>query len=254
MLASGVQIADRNLPVLCRLIHCGNRYKVPYKKGGTRSVDLFIKKALQRQRRELMLKMEPAMADDGVIVDSDLEFPRAVEGTAAPREILESLCLIDIPYCDFDGRRHRGQLVVHRDLAAELQEIFALMGQWRFPVAGAAPVVRFGWSDEASMAADNSSAFNYRVIAGTDRLSLHAVGRAVDINPRENPAIYPDGRIAPEGAVWRPGKPGTFTEDHSVVEAFRKKGWRWGGHFTHIRDYHHFEKAETGRIARGGRL
>jgi peptidoglycan L-alanyl-D-glutamate endopeptidase CwlK len=92
------------------------------------------------------------------------------------------------------------------------------------------------------MAADNSSAFNYRLIAGTDRLSRHALGRAVDINPRENPAIYPDGRIVPAGAVRRPGKPGTFTEDHPVVRAFREKGWRWGGDFTHLRDYHHFEK------------
>jgi peptidoglycan L-alanyl-D-glutamate endopeptidase CwlK len=183
------------------------------------------------------------MADDGVIVDSDLDFSRAVEGTAAPREILESLCLIGIRYCGFDSRRHRGQLVVHRDLAAELQEIFTLMEQRRFPVAGAAPIVRFGWSDEASMAADNSSAFNYRPIAGTDRLSRHALGLAVDINPRENPAIYPDNRIAPAGAVWKPGQPGTFTKDHPVVRAFREKGWCWGGEFTHLRDHHHFEKS-----------
>jgi peptidoglycan L-alanyl-D-glutamate endopeptidase CwlK len=185
------------------------------------------------------------MANDGVIVDSDLDFSRAAAGTAAPLEVLDSLCLINIRYCGFDGHRHKGQLVVHRDLAAELQELFALMEHLRFPVAVAAPIVCFGWSDEASMAADNSSAFNYRLIAGTIRLSGHALGRAVDINPRENPAIYPDGRIAPAGAVWRPGKPGTFTEDHPVVGAFREKGWRWGGDFTHIRDYHHFEKAET---------
>lgn len=192
-----------------------------------------------------MLKKERAMADDGVIVDSDLDFPQAIDGTSAPQEILDNLCLIDIRYFGFDGHRHRGQLVVHRDLAAELQELFTLMEQWRFPVAGAAPIVRFGWSDEASMAADNSSAFNYRFIARTIRFSRHALGRAVDINPRENPAIYPDGRIAPEGAVWQPDKPGTFTEDHPVVEAFLEKGWHWGGHFTHIWDYHHFEKTET---------
>jgi len=184
------------------------------------------------------------MADDGVIVDSALDFARAVAGTSAPREVLDSLCLIDVRYCGFDGRRHKGQLVIHRDLAEELQGFFALMERHRFPVAGAVPIVSFGWSDEASMAADNSSAFNYRFIAGTDRLSRHALGRAVDINPRENPAIYPDSRIAPTGAVWRPGKPGTFTEDHAVVRAFREKGWRWGGDFTHLRDYHHFEKAE----------
>jgi peptidoglycan L-alanyl-D-glutamate endopeptidase CwlK len=184
------------------------------------------------------------MADEGVIVDSAMDFAQAVAGTAAPREVLDGLCLTDVRYCGFDGRRHTGQFVVHRDLAGELRELFALMERQRFPVAGAAPIVRFGWSDEASMAADNSSAFNYRLIAGTDRLSRHALGRAVDINPRENPAIYPDNRIVPPGAVRRPGNPGTFTKDHPVVRAFREMGWRWGGDFTHLRDYHHFEKAE----------
>jgi peptidoglycan L-alanyl-D-glutamate endopeptidase CwlK len=171
------------------------------------------------------------MVDDGVIVDSAMDFARAVAGTAAPREVLDSLCLIDVRYCGFDGRRHKGQLVIHHDLAEELQELFALMEQRRFPVAGVTPIVCFGWSDEASMAADNSSAFNYRLIAGTDRLSQHALGRAVDINPRSNPAIYPNGRIAPARAVWQPVEDGTFTPDHPVVRAFREK--------------HHFEKAET---------
>ena len=109
------------------------------------------------------------------------------------------------------------------------------------------PIVRYGWSDEASMAADNTSAFNYRLIAGTDRLSRHATGRALDINPRRNPAVYPDGRIAPAGAVYRPGSPGTFTGEHPVVLAFRERGWRWGGDFTHLQDYHHFEKRASGK-------
>ena len=184
------------------------------------------------------------MTDDGVIVDSAMDFAQAVAGTAAPRQILESLRLIDVGYRGFDGHRHKGQLVVHRDLAQDLLELFNLMERQRFPIACATPIVCFDWSDEASMAADNSSAFNYRLIAGTARLSRHALGRAVDINPLENPAIYPDGRIAPAGAVRRPEKPGTFTKDHPVVQAFRDNSWRWGGDFTHIRDYHHFEKAD----------
>ena len=182
------------------------------------------------------------MADSGVIVDSAMDFPEVIAGTAAPREVIETLCLIPVRYIGFDGRRHEGQLVVHRELAADLEEIFALMETLKFPVTGVVPIVRYGWSDEASMAADNASAFNYRTVAGTDRLSSHATGRAVDINPRRNPAIYPDGRIAPVGALYRPGSPGTFTGDHPMVRAFRERGWRWGGHFTHMKDYHHFEK------------
>lgn len=92
------------------------------------------------------------------------------------------------------------------------------------------------------MAADNSSAFNYRTIAGTERLSRHAAGRAVDINPRLNPAIYADGRIVPAEGLYRPGISGTLTEGDSVVSAFLERGWRWGGNFVHVRDCHHFEK------------
>jgi hypothetical protein len=182
------------------------------------------------------------MTDRDVVIESAMDFAMAVAGTAAPRKILERLSLIEIRYLGFDGRLHAGQLVVHRDLAAEIGEMFVLMERLRFPIAGVLPIARYGWSDDASMAADNSSAFNYRTIAGTDRLSRHALGRAVDINPHENPAVYPDGRIAPAGAVYRPGTPGTFTDDHPAVCAFIERGWRWGGRFDHMRDYHHFEK------------
>ncbi|MEK7375527.1 MAG: M15 family metallopeptidase [Thermodesulfobacteriota bacterium] len=182
------------------------------------------------------------MADGVVIVDSGMGFSGAIAGTAAPREVLETLCLIDVHYAGFDGRRHRGQLVIHRDLAADLGEIFALMESLKFPVAGAVPIVRYGWSDEASMAADNTSAFNYRVVAGTDRLSRHATGCAVDINPRQNPALYPEGRVSPAEGLYRPGIPGTLAGEEPVVRAFIERGWRWGGHFDHVRDYHHFEK------------
>ena len=184
-----------------------------------------------------------AMAEEGVIVDSDLDFSRAVAGTSAPREILDNLCLVDVRYCGFDGRRHRGQLVVHRDLAEELRELFALMERWCFPVAGVAPIVCFGWSDEASMSADNSSAFNYRFIAGTVRLSRHALGPGGGHQPARKPGdISRTAASSRRGVYGDPVMPGTFTEDHTVVGAFREKGWRWGGNFTHIRDYHHFEK------------
>jgi len=182
------------------------------------------------------------MDGGGRIVDSAMAFDEAVSGTGAPPEVIAALRLIEVDYRGFDGRLHRGQLVVHRDLAKETGELFIRMAEMGFPVTGAVPIVRFGWSDEASMAADNSSAFNYRVVAGTDRLSLHAAGRAVDINPLRNPAIYPDGRIAPAAGVYRPGAPGTLTAEHPLVHAFEERGWRWGGRFGHVRDHHHFEK------------
>ena len=186
------------------------------------------------------------MADDPVIADSRMDFPEAVAGTAAPGEILAALTLLDVRYAGFDGRLHTGQIVVHREVAGELAEIFTRIEALKFPVAQVVPVVRYAWSDEASMAANNSSAFNYRLVEGTKRLSLHAAGRAVDINPWLNPVFYPDGRSAPAGALWRPGSPGTFADGHPVVLAFLERGWRWGGHFAHVLDYHHFDKQVIG--------
>ncbi len=73
------------------------------------------------------------MAEGGVIVDSAMDFPGVIAGTAAPREVIEALCLISVRYLGFDGRLHEGQLVVHRELAADLGEIFALMETSEIP-------------------------------------------------------------------------------------------------------------------------
>lgn len=176
------------------------------------------------------------------LADSAMTFPEAVAGTQAPPEALAPLSLVDVRYRAFDGRLHAGRLVIHRDLAADIRAIFAWMERSRFPVATVVPIVRYGWSDDASMADNNTSAFNYRFVGGTERLSLHALGRAVDLNPRINPVIYADGRIAPPGAAYRPGAPGTVYPAHPLMEEFRRRGWTWGGDFKTLKDYHHFEK------------
>jgi hypothetical protein len=92
------------------------------------------------------------------------------------------------------------------------------------------------------MEANNSSAFNYRFIAGTQKLSNHASGLAVDLNPFQNPFIYGTGKIQPSGAVYRLDAPGTLTELSPILQAFLERGWQWGGHFQGFLDYHHFEK------------
>ena len=125
-----------------------------------------------------------------IIIDSQMSFAEAIDGTKAPDHVIRELCLVDVLYYSFDGKLHQGQLVVHQSVRQEMEEIFALMRSERFPVARAIPIVRYGWSDNASMADNNTSAFNYRRVAGTRRLSRHATGHAVDINPIQNPVIY----------------------------------------------------------------
>ncbi|MBP1711266.1 MAG: putative cytosolic protein [Deltaproteobacteria bacterium] len=182
------------------------------------------------------------MPNEDIIIDSAMSFAEAIEGSTAPLEIIDSLSMIDVYYCSFDGLRHQGQILVDAKLEDDIYEIFELIDRLRFPVGKVIPIVSYRWEDNDSMADNNSSAFNFRVIADTNKLSLHSFGRAVDINPLQNPVIYPNGIIAPAGAVYRPGDSGTFSANHPVVDEFIKRGWHWGGNFEQPKDYHHFEK------------
>jgi peptidoglycan LD-endopeptidase CwlK len=180
--------------------------------------------------------------NEEIIVDSAMSFAEAIEGTMAPEEIVDSLAFIDVFYYSFDGKKHQGQIVVNAELEDDVCEIFALIEKLKFPVGKVIPIAEYRWDDHQSMAANNSSGFNFRTIEGTTKLSMHSLGRAVDINPTQNPVIYPNGIIAPEGAVYQPGESGTVTGDHPVVREFLKRGWHWGGNFEQPKDYHHFEK------------
>lgn len=176
------------------------------------------------------------------IIDSDMTFEQAIEGTKAPQELIEQLVLLDVYYYSFDEKMHKGQFVVHQDVVEDVKAVFDIILDKKFLVAKVVPIVKYDWSDDASMQDNNSSAFNYRFIAGTERLSNHAFGKAVDINPMQNPVIYESGSISPKGAKYNVKKDGTFHKDCSVVVKFKELGWRWGGDFTSFKDYHHFDK------------
>ncbi len=177
-----------------------------------------------------------------LVVDSDMTFEQALRGTKAPKEILDSLVLIDVYYYSFDQKMHKGQLVVHKDLKDEILEIFEMVKILKYPIAKVIPIVKYNWSDEKSMLDNNTSSFNYRTISGTNRLSLHARGRAIDINPFLNPVVYEDGKIIPRGAKYDIKRIGTLHPRHPLVLEFKHLGWRWGGDFQSYKDYHHFDK------------
>jgi len=180
--------------------------------------------------------------NEDIIIDSTMSFSEAIEGTTAPEEIVDSLALVDVLYYSFDCKKHQGQLVVKSELEDDIYEIFTLIEKLQFPVRKVIPIVAYKWQDRDSMAANNSSSFNFRVIEGTTKLSMHSLGKAVDINPVQNPVIYPNGVIAPQGAKYLPQNKGTFTADNAIVREFLKRGWHWGGNFDQPKDYHHFEK------------
>lgn len=184
------------------------------------------------------------MAEDEVIIDSNLTFGEAMAGTKAPKDIIDSMTIVNVRYYSTDGKLHQGQLIVNKAVIEDVRAIFNLIEDIEFPIYIVLPIVKYNWSDDASMESNNTSAFNYRFIAGTKRLSNHSFGRAVDINPYFNPVIYADGRISPKGAKYDENGIGVFTKDNPIVKEFIKRGWRWGGNFKSFKDYHHFDKAK----------
>jgi len=166
----------------------------------------------------------------------------AFAGKEIPEGVRTELMLIDVPHLSFDGTLQQGQLVVHKAVADEVQEIFYKLLEMRFPIQQIVPISRYGWDDNASMAANNTSAFNCRFIYGMNKLSNHSYGRAIDLNPMLNPYMQIDGVSVPPGVVYDPSKPGTVTEE--IVGLFESYGWQWGGHWQERTDYQHFEKPD----------
>jgi len=154
----------------------------------------------------------------------------------------DQLAYLRVDHVTFDGGTARGELVVAAPLAPRAVELFRRLWQLGFPIRKLSLVDDYEASDEASMAADNSSAFNFRVVAGTDILSQHALGRAIDLNPVENPWRRPE-RIVPEaGAAFADRtilRPGMIVRPGPVVAAFDELGWEWGGDWLHAFDDHH---------------
>lgn len=176
---------------------------------------------------------------DGDIVDSEMRREQALECKSFPAGVCDSQSVLDVRYMGMDGRHHRGQIVVHAVLADDVRGIFHDLDSARFPIHSVIPIVRFGWSDDASIARNNTSGFNYRTVAGTNRLSLHARGRAIDLNPYLNPYITPGRRpLRP----YDPRTPGTIVKGDAAYTAFVKRGWTWGGDWKNEKDYQHFEK------------
>lgn len=173
----------------------------------------------------------------------DLE--SAICGTQAPLEIIRELELVDVGFIDPSYERVVGQLVVARCLAGEIQEIFGKIRDQRFPLHSVIPIAYFGHDDGQSVAGDNTSGFNYRPVAGTDELSRHSYGRAVDINPWHNPHFKPDGTLVTPSIgdrIYNANVAGTIVADGPIVSIFVEHGWEWGGHWPEDPDYQHFDK------------
>jgi D-alanyl-D-alanine carboxypeptidase len=181
----------------------------------------------------------------GSVSRIDGETRRSMVGSSWHRECpvpIRALRLVRLTYEAFDGDAHRGRLVVHRRWADEVVRVFARLYRRGFPFRRVRLVDRFDADDRSSMRHDNTSAFNCRYVSDTTTWSQHAFGRAIDINPVENP--YVDGsHVSPRRGrrfLDRTDvRPGMIVRGGIVVRAFRRIGWSWGGAWSGAKDYQH---------------
>jgi hypothetical protein len=154
------------------------------------------------------------------------------------------LRLLTVAHWGFDGRIHRGRLVVNRDAARQMLGAMRRLYRLRYPIRRMRLVDAYGGDDHRSMGADNTSAFNCRTVAGTRRWSEHAYGRAIDLNPVENPYVTASGFVSPPAGspfAHRASRAkGVIHRSGPVVRAFAAVGWGWGGNWAWPKDFQHF--------------
>jgi hypothetical protein len=152
---------------------------------------------------------------------------------------------VTVPYWGFDGAWHTGALVVNAAVAGRVDAIFERLYRSRFPIRRIVPIAAYGGSDDRSMAADNTSAFNcrYAVAPGPKRWSVHAYGEAIDVNPVENPYLEGGKVLPPAGRRYVDRtmvRPGMAVSGGALVDTFAAAGWKWGGRWTASPDWQHF--------------
>ena len=164
---------------------------------------------------------------------------------------LENLRYLKVTHIDFNGKRRMGEIIVHKDVAHEVTEIFEDLYQMGYPIRKIKLVSDHKGSDWQSIESDNTSAFNCRSATGSKNWSKHSYGKAIDINPIENPYIARSGRISHKASLKyrkRVHKNSTYTDKAVLLKTdkatkiFEKYGWKWGGDWPGVKDYQHFSK------------
>ena len=163
------------------------------------------------------------------------------EGCPVP---LSELRFITLNHWDYDGDIASGELVVNAAHADGIVQVFSRLFDAQFPIERMELVDNFEADDDLSMVANNTSGFNCRNVAGTDRWSNHAFGEAVDINPLVNPWVTNTGVFPPEGTPFIDRsvqvQGGIYAGD-VVTQAFAEIGWEWGGDWVNSKDWQHFD-------------
>lgn len=190
------------------------------------------------------------LSEEIILRIAGLSYPRdSITNPAKDVIPLQDLRYVKIRYVDFDGKKQNGELICNQKIAQDLVEIFSELYDRQYPLASVRLVDDFGGDDLASMEADNTSCFNFREVTasggGSHKLSLHAYGLAVDLNPLYNPYVK-KGKILPQSAKpyanRKNANPYRIDHEDLAYQLFTSHGFTWGGDWKSLKDYQHFEK------------
>ena len=184
--------------------------------------------------------------------EKGVEVFNILEDDDAPAITYDDLCLLNVLYYDFNGEAQSGELICNKKIADDLAEIFYELYINEYQIEKIRLVDEYNADDTASMADNNTSCFNYRVVDDTTTLSKHALGCAIDINPFYNPYIIYNKNgsgetyISPKGSEVYADRskdfPYKIDENDLCYKLFKAHGFTWGGDWNSCKDYQHFQK------------
>ena len=157
---------------------------------------------------------------------------------------------LNVKYVDGEGKTRDGVLICNKLISRDLREIFEELYHQRYPIERIRPISDYDNDDERSMRANNTSCYCYRHIEGSQKMSKHAQGLAIDINPLYNPCVKrrKDGTLLVQPSTGRPYVDRSrhfkykITPQDLCYRLFIQHGFRWGGNWRSLKDYQHFEK------------
>lgn len=185
----------------------------------------------------------------------DENYAKQMQGITYHKECpvpLYDLRIVNIKYLGFDDNEHFGDIVVHKDIALEVLKIFEELFTISYPIKKIFPIEKYNGDDFESIEDDNTSAFNCRLAEGSTKYSKHSYGKALDINPIENPYVYKDGSSSHKASKEFLNRVAKFENSaqnramllpsSQAVQIFKNYGWKWGGEWKNTKDYQHFQK------------
>jgi hypothetical protein len=158
---------------------------------------------------------------------------------------------LKLTYLNYQGEDSVGELIVHKNIADDMVNIMRELYEIGYPINQMKLVSDFKGNDWQSIEAGNTSAFNCRKATGSKKWSKHSYGRAIDINPLENPYVSRKGHISHKASLkykkrqhlnHTPSDRAVLLKNDKATLIFKKYGFTWGGDWRTIKDYQHFVK------------